>query len=341
MVEISTLVRPNILSLKPYSSARDDFQGQAHVWLDANENPFGSYNRYPDPYQSALKRRLAELNDLPSENIFIGNGSDEVIDLVFRVFCQPGVDNVLQLTPTYGMYKVSADINGVEMIDVPLNGVFDIDLDALEPKLADRQLKVIFLCSTNNPTGNVMDREALIRILERFNGIVFLDEAYAEFAQGQSCVDLVNTYNNLVVSRTFSKARGLAAARVGIAYAGSEIIRFLNKVKPPYNVSALNQQAAVDALNDSTFNVRIGEILDQRDALRSALDALPFIRTVFPSQANFLLVEVEDADRLYEYLVNKKIIIRNRNNQVPNTVRITVGTADENKRLLNALKHYR
>ena len=251
-IDIKNLVRKNILSLKPYSSARDEFEGENGIFLDANENPFGELNRYPDPYQLKIKQRLSELNQIPSENIFLGNGSDEVIDLAFRIFCEPKKDKVLTFSPTYGMYEVSANINDVELINLELNKDFQIDLETLKPYFEDENLKIIFICSPNNPTGNSIKN--IKYILENFNGIVFIDEAYIDFSPEESFRNQIKNYPNLIVSQTFSKAWGMASVRVGIAYASEEIIKFYNKVKPPYNISQLNQDAILNTLNDEKIN---------------------------------------------------------------------------------------
>jgi histidinol-phosphate aminotransferase len=336
--DIQKLVRPNILKLQAYSSARSEFTGRDGIFLDANENPFGTLNRYPDPLQKELKNKLSVMKKIPAENIFIGNGSDEVIDLVFRIFCNPGKDKALTFYPTYGMYEVSAGINDTELIYVPLDKDFQVDFEGLENYLTDENIKIIFVCSPNNPTGNLIS--GIEKILEQFNGIVFVDEAYMDFAETGSLVDQMNKYPNLIVSQTFSKARGLAAARVGIAYAGSEIISLFNKVKPPYNVSELNQQAALKTLdrNDEYQKVR-ALILEQKAMLMEELPKLSIVKKVFPSDANFILAEMSDAVKVYEELIKLKIITRNRSKQVNNCLRMTVGKPEENQKLLKALKN--
>ena len=339
MIKIENIVRPNILELKPYSSARDEFTGKEGIFLDANENPFGELNRYPDPYQSALKQKLAELKDVKVNNIFVGNGSDEVIDLAFRIFCSPGFDKTITFSPTYGMYDVSAAINNVELVKLPLNQDFQIDLEKLKPYFNDNSIKLMFICSPNNPTGNLMNRSDIEFILNNFNGIVIIDEAYIDFAKADSLISLIGNYNNLIVSQTFSKAWGLAAARVGLAYANDEIITLYNKVKPPYNVSKINQQAAIKALdNYKTYKKMLALIINEKERLKSELQEIKMIKKIYPSDANFLLLEVDDANQLYTQLINNQIITRNRNAQVTNCLRITVGTPEENDRLLNALK---
>lgn len=340
MIKLENIVRPNILELKPYSSARDEFTGKEGIFLDANENPFGELNRYPDPYQAALKEKLTELKGVNSNNIFIGNGSDEVIDLAFRIFCSPGFDKALTFSPTYGMYNVSAAINNVELLKLPLNQDFQIDLEKVKPYLNDSSIKLIFICSPNNPTGNLMNTKDIEFILNNFNGIVILDEAYIDFAESDSLIKLINQYNNLVVSQTFSKAWGLAAARVGLAYANPEIISLYNKVKPPYNVSELNQKAALKSLeNIDNYKQNLTTILNEKEQLKQALQQFDIVKKIYPSDANFLLIEVKNADAVYTTLVNQQIITRNRNKQVENCIRISVGTPEENNKLINALKN--
>lgn len=338
-IDIKNLVRKNILSLKPYSSARDEFEGENGIFLDANENPFGELNRYPDPYQLKIKQKLSELNQIPSENIFLGNGSDEVIDLAFRIFCEPKKDKVLTFSPTYGMYEVSANINDVELINLELNKDFQIDLENLKPYLNDENLKIIFICSPNNPTGNSIKN--IKYILENFNGIVFIDEAYIDFSPEESFRNQIKNYPNLIVSQTFSKAWGMASVRVGIAYASEEIIKFYNKVKPPYNISQLNQDAILNTLNDENINQvseNIKIILEEKKSLIQNLEKLDLVKTIFPSDANFILIEVDNANSVYQELVNQNVIIRNRNSVIKNCLRITVGSPEENKKLIETLQ---
>lgn len=339
MIKIENIVRTNILELQPYSSARDEFSGKEGIFLDANENPFGTLNRYPDPYQKKLKQKLAKKKRVDINNVFVGNGSDEVIDLAFRLFCSPGIDKVLTFSPTYGMYEVSASINNIALLEIPLNINFQLDLGKLKPYLNDPNLKLIFICSPNNPTGNLINKVDIEYILNNFNGIVIIDEAYIDFAEKESLINLISQYNNLVVSQTFSKAWGLAAARVGVAYANKEIISFYNKVKPPYNVSELNQKAAIKALkNYSSYQENLKIILKEKEQLKNNLQELNLVRKIYPSDANFLLIEVDNADKIYNTLVAKQIIIRNRNKQVSNCIRISVGTSEENQKLITALK---
>ncbi|OPC38084.1 histidinol-phosphate transaminase [Elizabethkingia miricola] len=337
---LENLVRPNILKLKPYSSARDEYKGSTGVFLDANENPFGTLNRYPDPYQKEVKEKLSALKSIPVSQIFLGNGSDEVIDLVFRIFCTPGRDKALVFTPTYGMYEVSANINDTELLQLPLNSNFQIDKESILPFLADENLKLIFICSPNNPTGNSIENVDFI--LENFNGIVFVDEAYIDFSTQKSWTEKLSQYPNLIISQTFSKARGLAAVRVGIAYSSPEIIALFNKTKPPYNVSQLNQEAALIALlDDKRYQSEIKTILGEKERLEKELLQLSVIKKIYPSDANFILVEVNDADGIYNNLVQQKIITRNRNSVIASCIRITIGTTEENNQLIAALKAYK
>lgn len=339
MDKIEKLVRSNILNLNPYKSARDEFEGNNGTFLNANENPFGTLNRYPDPYQKTLKNKLANLKSVNYENIFIGNGSDEVIDLAYRIFCEPGKDKAITLAPTFGMYEVSANINNINVIKFPLNENFQLDQQKLTPHFSDKNIKLFFICSPNNPTGNLINQKDIQFILENFKGIVLIDEAYIDFANTDSNIKLINDYDNLIVIQTFSKAWGLAAARVGVGYANSKIINFYNNVKPPYNVSQLNQEAAIAALdNFENYNNELTQILIEKEKLQASLLQINLIKKIYPSDANFLLVEVGDANKLYKDLIDHKIITRNRSNQINNCLRITVGTTEENNQLVNSLK---
>lgn len=338
--ELENIVRKNILSLVPYSSARDEFSGASGVFLDANENPFGELNRYPDPYQKSLKQKLAILKKVDTKNVFIGNGSDEVIDLVYRIFCNPKTDKALTFSPTYGMYDVSAAINDVKLTKIPLSKEFQIDRSKMDNYLVDSTYKVLFLCSPNNPTGNLINENDIEYLLHKFRGIVIIDEAYIDFSASTSWINRIERYSNLIVSQTFSKAWGLAGARVGVAYASKEIIQLMNRVKPPYNVSELNQKAAINALDDfDTFQNNINVILKEKEQLIEALNQLNLIVKIYPSEANFLLVEVINANAIYAELVAQKIITRNRNNVINNCIRISIGTPEENEKLLNGLKN--
>lgn len=338
-IDINKLVRQNILNLSPYSSARDEFSGTEGVFLDANENPNGSYNRYPDPHQKELKRVLAKVKSVSSENIFLGNGSDEVIDLVFRTFANPGKDKVIICPPTYGMYEVSANINDVEIVNIPLLPNFQLDQQAIFETIdKDVAVKMIFICSPNNPTGNLL--EGIDEIIEKFNGIVVVDEAYIDFSPESSKAPAIKQYNNLIVLQTLSKAWGLAGIRVGFAFAQAEIIALLNKIKPPYNISTLNQQQALTKLSQpDLFEAERNEILTERERLENQLLQLPLVQKIYPSSANFLLVEVDNANNVYNKLVDENVVVRNRNSVIKNCIRITVGTKQENDRLLTELKN--
>jgi len=335
--DIIKLVRNNILNLKPYSSARDEYSGDSGIFLDANENPFGKLNRYPDPYQRALKQKLSEVKNIPSEQIFLGNGSDEIIDLTFRIFCRPNIDKALIFTPTYGMYEVSANINDIEILSCPLNSDFQIERNSALSFLKSKNLKLIFICSPNNPTGNNI--EDVEFIIENFNRIVFVDEAYIDFSTKNSLIAKLNKYPNLIISQTFSKAMGLAAVRVGAAYSSKEIISFFNKTKPPYNISKLNQQEALNSLiNKEKYYNEVKEILSERKRLEKEFLGISVVKKIYPSNSNFILVEMNDANKVYNNLINKQIITRNRNNIIENCIRITVGTQEENNKLLEELR---
>jgi len=336
MFSLEKIVRENIQNLQAYSSARDEYTDSQGTFLDANENPYGEWNRYPDPQQKAIKQRLSQRNAIPSGQIFVGNGSDELIDLVFRIFCEPGQDKALIFTPTYGMYEVSAAINNVAVVKTPLTADFQIDFDSLRSVLTDKAIKVLFICSPNNPTGN--DIKEIDSVLQMFDGVVVVDEAYIDFSTAASMIEKIKKYPNLIVTQTFSKAWGLAGARVGSAYASKEIISLLNKVKPPYNVSALNQRAVLEALDNSEqFERQKAAILTQRDRLQEQLLQLPIVRKVYPSAANFLLIEVADANQTYADLVAQQVITRNRSSVVNNCIRITIGSEEENQKLIEAL----
>lgn len=342
--DVQDLVRPNIRNLKPYSSARSEFEGSAEVFLDANENAFGSpagfgLNRYPDPLQRELKDKLAALKGVPPSQVFLGNGSDEAIDLLFRIFCEPRQDEVIICPPTYGMYRVSADINDVAVREIRLTADFHLDVPAIMTGIRDAT-KLIFVCSPNNPTGNLMSRESVLEIAGQFKGIVVVDEAYIDFADESSMIAELAHMPNLVVLQTFSKAWGMAGVRVGLAFASGEIVGLMNRVKPPYNVSASAQQIVIEALDRE---MKVNEWIDtaklERSRLENSLSALSMVRTVYPSDANFLLVGVDDANAVYQYLIKEKIVVRNRNNidLCEGCLRITVGTAAENDRLVKAL----
>lgn len=339
MIDLNKLVRKNVLNLTPYSSARDEFSGTTGIFLDANENPYGILNRYPDPYQRKLKSRISEVKGIGEEKIFLGNGSDEIIDLSLRIFCNPGVDKILTFTPTYGMYEVSAAINDLTVIRIPLNDDFQIDVKKVRKYFPDLNLKIIFICSPNNPTSNSMNPVDVEKLLSEFNGILIIDEAYIDFSEKPSFLQLLNRYPNLIVMQTFSKAFGLAAARVGMAFSGEAIIRLFNKMKPPYNISTINQQAALKKLERLTeYKKQVSSIINERKRLVSLLEKLKIVERVFPSDANFILIKVKDANRTYNTLVHNNIIVRNRNSIIDNCLRITVGKKSENNKMINALK---
>lgn len=337
MFDINKITRPNVKTLKPYSSARDEFEGLAEVSLDANENPFGfGLNRYPDASLSELKKAFSNFRSVNKEKLIFGNGSDELIDFLIRAFCEPSQDKILTFTPTFGMYSVCAGINNVEVIQEPLNQDFQIDLEKLQPKLSDENLKIIFICSPNNPTGSSVDKETILSITKAFNGLVVVDEAYIDFAEES----LVNQdIANLFILQTFSKALGLAGARLGIGIGSKELIGVLNKIKPPYNVNSLTQEKAIDVLKRPEAIKKQIEILkEERVKMEQALSGIGKVKKIYSSNANFLLVEFEDAKKTYKDLSNIGVIVRDRSNQVVNTLRLTIGTPEENKRLIAALK---
>ena len=342
MNKIEALVRPNIRALSPYSTARDECKGAPEVFLDANESPYAGlgYNRYPDPRQKALKERISAIKGLPAQNIFLGNGSDEAIDLMFRLFCTPGRDNAVAIVPSYGMYAVAADINDVEVRGVNLGPDFSLPVEELLAA-ADERTKLLFLCSPNNPSGNAFEQEQILDLIQRFPGIVVLDEAYADFSAKGSLRSAVLEYPNLVVLQTFSKAYGMAGLRLGMAFADAYVIDLMNRVKYPYNISQATQELAFKAL-ESSKEQEVAEIVAQRERLTSALPSFPFVKKVWPSDANFLLVQTDDADALYAHLLKDGIIVRNRS-RVPlcsGCLRLTVGTPAENDRLLKSLQSY-
>lgn len=358
MFDIDNLLRKNILALTPYSSARDEFKGKAEVFLDANENSYGSprnplsffgegqgvrLNRYPDPMQLKLKNKISQIKGVPSENIFLGNGSDEAIDILFRAFCNPGKDSVILTPPTYGMYEVSAHINDVFVKRVPLNPKFQLDVEAIS-NVINENTKLIFLCSPNNPTGNSLNREDVEIILNNFNGIVVVDEAYINYSRQKSFIAELLEYPNLVVLQTLSKAWGLAGLRIGMAFASADIISIFNKIKPPYNINEASQKLAFNALdNIEQVNAWIKETVSEREKLTVALKQIPVVLTIFPSDANFLLVKVKEPHLVYDFLVGKGIIVRDRSKVLlcEGCLRITVGTPKENLQLINSLKQYK
>jgi histidinol-phosphate aminotransferase len=344
MSDINSLLRDNIRKLIPYASARDEFSGSAHIFLDANENSLGSpispaYNRYPDPHQVKIKERLTQIKGLPPKHIFLGNGSDECIDLLYRAFCNPGKDNVIIHPPTYGMYEVSAHIHGVDVRRAPLTVNFELDLEVLEG-LVDEQTKIIWICSPNNPTGNALNRQQIETILNNFDGLVVIDEAYINFSRNQSFIQELTEYPNLVILQTLSKAWGLAGLRLGMAFASELIIDILNRIKPPYNIGQATQELVLMALQETTrVNEMIKEIVRMRNELAEKISRLSSVSRVYPSDANFLLVRIKEARRIYEILINKGIVVRDRSSAPGclDCLRITVGTKEQNDKLLETL----
>jgi len=340
-ININSLVRENVRRLKPYSSARDEFMGSASVYLDANENPFNTdYNRYPDPHQVSLKKRIAVIKKIRPEQLFLGNGSDEPIDLLLRAFCEPGRDNVLIPQPTYGMYSVSAAINDIEIKAVNLTKDFDLDVAAIKDTW-NQNTKLLFLCSPNNPSGNLLDAEKIKSLLLQFHGLVILDEAYIDFTATPGFLPVLDEFSNLVVLQTFSKAWGLAGIRLGMCFSNPEVIKVLDKIKPPYNINSMTQTVALDYLRDENKkNSSVASIKAQRDVLKANLSKMPIVQKVYPSDANFLLVKVRDAQKTYHDLVDQGIIVRDRSNVVlcEGSLRITVGTEIENRKLIDVLK---
>ena len=344
MFDIHSIIRPNIKDLVPYSSARDEFTGEAKVFLDANENSLGSpllkwYNRYPDPHQQVLKEKLSHIKGIAPAHIFLGNGSDEAIDILYRAFCEPGRHNVVVCPPTYGMYEVSAHINDVAVRKVPLTEAFQLDLEAMEAAV-DADTRIIWLCSPNNPTGNSLDRGDIEMILNNFDGIVVVDEAYINFSRHRSFIPDLADYPNLVILQTLSKAWGLAALRVGMAFASADIIGIMNRIKPPYNINEAAQQLASDALEEvEQVNEMIRILVTERDRLAAALETHPLVQHVYPSDANFLLVKVNGGRKVYDFLLTQGIVVRDRSTTpgCADCIRITVGTPTENEILLRAL----
>jgi histidinol-phosphate aminotransferase len=366
--ELNKALRPHIAAIKPYSSARDEYSGSEGVFLDANENSLGTpgmdvpgmempgmdmpgmdmqgrpgqFHRYPDPYQQKLKQRIAEIRGVPAQNIFLGNGSDEAIDLLMRAFCRPGIDNIVILPPTYGMYEVSAAINNVAVKKALLTDDYLINPDTLDAAI-DENSKILFFCSPNNPSGNLMQAELIEHTLHTFAGLVVVDEAYIDFANTSSWTNRLSEFPNLLVMQTMSKAWGMAALRLGMAYASQEIMAVLNKIKPPYNISALTQQEALRVLQNTDKQQRmVQQLLQERENLTQSLEKLPMVQRIYPSDANFLLVKVQHAATVFDYLIAKKVIVRDRSRVVlcEGCLRITVGTAEENERLLAELKNF-
>lgn len=344
MKSLNQLLRKNILQLKPYSSARDEYTGEEGTFLDANENPFNTpYNRYPDPHQRRLKGMIAELKELDDDQIFLGNGSDEPIDLIYRAFCEPGIDNVISIDPTYGMYQVAADVNNIGFRKVLLTADFQLDTKALLAA-ADENTKLLWICSPNNPTGNCFKQEDIVKLLNNFSGIIVLDEAYIDFSPEKSFLPHLKEYPNLIILQTFSKAWGMAGIRLGMAFARPEIIQILSKIKYPYNVNILTQQKAMELLtqNKDKTNEWKELLLSQRESVKIELEKFSFVQTIYPSDANFLLIKVEGAKKIYSFLANQEIIIRDRSSVAlcDGCLRITIGSPEENQVLLEALKQY-
>lgn len=341
MINLNNLIRENIKKIIPYSSARNDYQGNKGIFLDANENPFGKYNRYPDPYQKKLKKKISEIKNISQNNIFLGNGSDEVIDLLFRLFCNPLQDKILVLYPTYGIYQLSANIHQIEVIQIPLNSQFQIDLNLIKPYYFDSTLKIIFICSPNNPTGNLLDFNSIQIILNNFQGIVIIDEAYIDFSGNKSFINYLDKFINLIVIQTFSKAFGLANIRLGMAFANKIIISYLNKIKFPYNISGINQKIVLNHLqhyNKIQKNIQI--IINERERLIKELTKIKKIKKIYPSDANFILIKIEHAHNIYNFLMKNKIIIRNRSHIIHECLRITIGNRLENNMLIKHLNKF-
>lgn len=345
--DLKSVIRPHILTLAPYSSARDEYTGHSGVFLDANENPYGSvteenYNRYPDPYQAEIKSKLSPIKNIDTKQIFLGNGSDEPIDLLIRATCTPEKDHIIILPPTYGMYEVSASIHNVHIDKVSLTSDYQIDVEGVL-KAITQDTKIIWVCTPNNPTGNVMQDEAIVTLLNQFNGLVVVDEAYVDFTDSVSWIERLGQFANLVVLQTFSKAWGLAGIRAGMCFASAELIKILNKIKSPYNISLPAQQALLEGLGAvDKKDEMVKEILKERTSLRTMLENLSFVNKVFPSDANFLLVHFDDAKAVMAYLIEEAIIVRDRSrvHLCEGCLRITVGTAQENEILIESLKKY-
>jgi len=344
MKQIKNLLRENIKTLVKYSSAREEYSDNAAVFLDANENPFNNgLNRYPDPLQRELKKQIGRIKGIPPKNILLGNGSDEVLDIVIRAFCEPGKDNIIITPPTYGMYKVFADINNVEVRKAFLKKDFNLNVEKIE-KLKDENTKLIILCSPNNPTGNSFNKKDIEYLLKKLNCAVLIDEAYIDFSDEESRIKVLGEYPNLIVSQTLSKAWGLAAVRLGICFASAYLISVFNKIKAPYNVNILSQQKAMDMLsNIEMFNNNLIKIKREKIKLKEKLITLPFVEKVFPSDANFLLIKVTNAEKIYEYLINNGIVVRDRSKMYgcKNCLRISIGTLEENKKLISTMKKYK
>lgn len=339
MNRVERWVRPNIRNLKPYSSARHEFSGTAHIYLDANENPYeNGVNRYPDTLQMELKEELSRIKEVPVQNMFLGNGSDEAIDILIRIFCEPSLDEMITMPPTYGMYQVYGDINNVAIKSVPLTPKFDIDLSAVLDAITERT-KIIWVCSPNNPTGNLLSSDSIEQIIKKFDGIVVVDEAYVDFTNSVSWASRIEEFDNLVVLQTMSKAWGMAGVRLGLAIANEYIISLYNQVKAPYNISIPNQERVLELLRTTDINEQVNAIVHSRDELVTQLRDLDIVTEVHPSDTNFLLVRFRDCQNVYDELVQRGIVLRNRNNVMmcENGMRVTIGRPDENNELVEAL----
>ncbi|GIV43132.1 MAG: histidinol-phosphate aminotransferase [Bacteroidia bacterium] len=337
-MDIQSYIKDNVKNLIPYSSARSEFKGNEGIFLDANENPYGIYNRYPDPYQKNIKKKIAELKQIPENHIFLGNGSDEVLDVLMRIFLEPKQDSLLIFPPTYGMYEVLANINQVKIYKISLNLDFQLPIQEINNFLKNEQPKMAILCSPNNPTGNSL--ENISEFLDIFRGIVVIDEAYIDFSKQPSFLSYLSQYPNVIISQTFSKAWGLAGVRVGMAFANPLIINYMNAVKYPYNISLPNQQILEKSLNNpKKVQKEIQRILENRDFLISELAKIPWVKNIYPTDANFVLIEVEDANFIYQKLLEYPIVVRNRHSQIPNTLRITIGKKSELKKLIKEIKN--
>ncbi len=342
MFDLNSIVRENVKDLIPYSSARDEFKGAAEVWLDANESPFNDgYNRYPDASQSVLKNKISELKHINANQVFLGNGSDEAIDLIIRAFCEPNQDEIIICPPTYGMYEVSARINAVAVKEIPLKKDFSLNEDEIEEYINDnKKSKLIFVCSPNNPTGNIMSQESIIRISRQFSGLIVVDEAYVDFAE-KSNISLLKEIPNLIIIQTFSKAWGMAGLRLGMAFASKDIIGIINKIKPPYNINSITQKIVLERINEKEIiENRIDEIKKEKKSIIQKIRTFPFVRNIFPSSTNFLLIQVSRPKEIYQYLSSKGIIVRDRTKYVNNALRITIGLPKENQQLIEALQSF-
>ncbi|MCU0351416.1 MAG: histidinol-phosphate transaminase [Flavobacterium sp.] len=344
VMNLENLIRENVKKMSPYSSARDEFEQftKQMIYLDANENPFtNGINRYPDPQQRELKTIIAEKNNVQKDTILLGNGSDEVLDLVFRAFCEPNRDNIITLPPTYGMYGVLANVNAIENREVLLNEDFQPNVDAIL-NAVDKNTKIIFLCSPNNPTGNSFNDASVIKILDQFKGLVVLDEAYIDFSEDESWLSVLKDFPNLIITQTLSKAYAMAGLRVGILYASKEIVSVLNKIKPPYNINEVSQETAIKKLNQSTMPAQVKKILVEKKRLETALEKCSFVEKVYPSDANFILFKVDDANFRYQQFIENRVVVRNRSNQplCENCLRISIGTKEETEQIIELLKTF-